>query len=57
MAKNKKQLHPPHPTPKGKNWAHHEPHVEPSHWVHEISISKNVGHHFWPGLMVGAEFW
>jgi hypothetical protein len=31
---------------------------EPSHWLHEISISKAVGHHFWPGLiMAGAEFW
>jgi hypothetical protein len=27
--------------------------VEPSHWLHEISISKIVCHHFWLGLMVG----
>ncbi len=32
-------------------------HVEPSHWLHEISISKTVGHHFWPGLMAYAEIW
>jgi hypothetical protein len=25
-------------------------HTEPSHWLHEISISKTVRHHFWPGL-------
>jgi hypothetical protein len=22
----------------------------PSHWLHEISLPKRVGHHFWPGL-------
>jgi hypothetical protein len=32
-------------------------HVEPSHWLHEIFISKTVGHHFWPGLMAYAEIW
>jgi hypothetical protein len=26
-------------------------HAEPSHWLHEISISKTVCHHFWPGLI------
>jgi hypothetical protein len=26
-------------------------HPEPSHWLHEISISKTVRHHFWPGLI------
>jgi hypothetical protein len=26
-------------------------HAEPSHWLHEISISKTVHHHFWPGLI------
>ncbi len=25
-------------------------HAEPSHWLHEISISKTVRHHFWHGL-------
>jgi len=25
-------------------------HAEPSHWLHEIFISKTVCHHFWPGL-------
>jgi len=32
-------------------------HAECSHWLQEISISKTVCHHFWPGLMAGAEFW
>ncbi len=27
-------------------------HAEPSHWLHEISISKTVRHHFWPGLIL-----
>jgi hypothetical protein len=26
-------------------------HAETSHWLHEISISKTVGHHSWPGLI------
>jgi hypothetical protein len=26
-------------------------HPEPSHWLHEISISKIVCHHFQPGLI------
>jgi hypothetical protein len=21
------------------------------HWLHEIFISKTIGHHFWPGLI------
>jgi hypothetical protein len=25
-------------------------HAEPSHWLHEISLSKTVHHHFSPGL-------
>jgi hypothetical protein len=37
----------------GPSWVH----AEPSHWLHEISISKTVCHHFWPGLMTGAEIW
>jgi len=27
-------------------------HAEPSHWLHEISFSKTVHHHFWPGLII-----
>jgi hypothetical protein len=30
-------------------------HAEPSHRLHEISISKTLCHHFWPGLMGGPE--
>jgi hypothetical protein len=26
-------------------------HAEPSHWLHEISISKITRHHFWPRLI------
>jgi hypothetical protein len=26
-------------------------HAEPSHWLHEISISKTIRHHFWSGLI------
>ncbi len=32
-------------------------HVEPSHRLHEISIFKIVGHHFWLGLMVRLGIW
>jgi hypothetical protein len=44
---------PPAPSPNLKRkennalWVH----AEPSHWLHEISISKTVCHHFWPGLI------
>ncbi len=31
--------------------------AEPLHWLHEISASRTVGHHFLPRLMAGAEFW
>jgi hypothetical protein len=31
-------------------------HAEPSsHWLHETFITKTIHHHFWPGLMAGAE--
>jgi hypothetical protein len=29
-------------------------HAEPSHWVHETSMSRSVCHRFWPTLMGGA---
>jgi hypothetical protein len=29
--------------------------AEPSHCLHELSISKTVGHHFCPGLSARAE--
>jgi len=32
-------------------------HVEPSHWLHEISISKTVHHHFSPGLITPIINW
>jgi len=25
-------------------------HAKPSQWLHAISISKTIDHHFWPGL-------
>ncbi len=43
---------PPHPNPKLKRkkikalWLH----AEPSHWLHEIFISKTVPHHLWPRI-------
>jgi hypothetical protein len=33
-----------------QNWRHFGVHAEPSHWLHKISISKTVDHHFWPRL-------
>jgi hypothetical protein len=32
-------------------------HVGASYWLHEISISKTIDHHFWHGLMVGLVIW
>ncbi len=46
---DKQKKTPPHPTPERKKQG-------PS-WLHEISISKIVAHHFWPGLIAGAEIW
>jgi hypothetical protein len=30
-------------------------HAEPSHWLHDISLSKTVHHHFSPGLTTFQE--
>jgi len=30
-------------------------HAEPSHWLHEISISKTIRHHFLPGRIPPLE--
>jgi len=42
----------PHPPPKHKRekTRHLECMLGPSHWLHEISPPKRLGHHFWPGL-------
>jgi hypothetical protein len=32
-------------------------HAEPSHWLHEISISETVRHHFWPGRVAALCFY
>ncbi len=37
----------------GPSWVQ----AEPSHWLPESFISKTVCHHFWAGLMAGAEIW
>jgi hypothetical protein len=29
--------------------------LEPSHWLHEISLPKRLCHHFWHGLTVLAK--
>jgi len=48
--KQKKSLLAPSP-PRPPKWVC----AEPSHRLHETVISKIVCHHFWPGLMVGAQ--
>jgi hypothetical protein len=47
----------PSPTPnwKGKKARHLECMLGPSHWLHEISLSKRVCHHFWPRLICLAK--
>jgi hypothetical protein len=57
--KTKKSPPLPPSSQKGKkkldrSWVH----AEPSHWLHEISLSKTVHHHFAPWLiMAREEFW
>jgi len=51
--KNKKSLSP-YLLKKKKTGPFMSVHDEPSHWLHEISITKTVHHHFWPGLMAGS---
>ncbi len=46
--KKKTKNNSSHPTPKMKKQGPSCMHVEPSHWLHEISLSKIVGHHFQP---------
>jgi len=46
---------PPPPPPEkkqGPSWVH----AKPSHWSHEISTSKIVGHNIWPKLMARLKF-
>jgi hypothetical protein len=40
----------PLPNLKGKKARHVECMLEPSHWLHEISLPKRVHHHIWPGV-------
>jgi hypothetical protein len=54
--KNKRQLPPP-PSPKRKDQGPSWVHAEPSHWLHEIFISKTVRHYFWLRLMAGSGIW
>ncbi len=49
--KNEKQIFPP-PKPKRKK---SKPPWLPSHWLHEISLPKRDGHHFWPQLIAFAK--
>ncbi len=52
--KNEKKSSSPRPqiqNLKGKKIKALQGHAEPSHWLHEISISKTVHHHFRPGLI------
>ncbi len=39
------------PPPKEKNWTPHES----SRWLHETFLSKTACHHFWSGLVAGAQ--
>jgi hypothetical protein len=43
---------PQHPKLKRKKIKALSVHAEPSHWLHEIFISKTVCHHFWPGVLI-----
>jgi len=47
---------PPPPTQnlKGKKSRHLGCMLQPTHWLHLFSVSKTIGHHFWPRLMAGA---
>jgi len=40
---------PPHPNFKKKESNCLECMLGPSYWLHEISLSTRVPHHFWPG--------
>ncbi len=54
--KERKQKNHYSPSQKGKNWIIHKCMLsEHSHWLHELSISKTEGHHFWPGLIARAK--
>jgi hypothetical protein len=60
MTKKSLSLSPsPHLSPlqniKGKKERHLECMLGPSHWLHEISLLKRLGHHFWPGLTALAK--
>jgi len=55
--KNEKNL-PPTPSTKNlkeKKSRQLECILQPTHWLHVFLVSKPIGHHFWPGLMAGAE--
>jgi hypothetical protein len=45
----------PPPTPKNQKPEEKTKSPQPSHWVHEMSISKTVCHHFQPGLVPPLE--
>jgi hypothetical protein len=59
LNKDEKQKKPTPPSPpERKNQGPSSGvHGEPSHWLPEISISKTVHCHFWPGLMAGSVIW
>jgi hypothetical protein len=52
LGRREKWKETPHPpqNKKGKKWRHLECMLGPSHWLHEISLSQRLGHHFWLGL-------
>jgi hypothetical protein len=55
----KSSTHPPSPSPplhsqtlKGKKPRHFECMIEPTHWLHKISLPKRVHHHFCLGYTI-----
>jgi hypothetical protein len=45
-----KKIPPPPQNIKGKKARHLECMLGPCRWLHEISLHKRLGYHFWPGL-------
>jgi hypothetical protein len=55
--KNKKIILPPTSLKEKKKLDCSRVHAEPSHWLHDISVSKTVPHHFSNGLTPLVKNW
>jgi len=53
MLRTKEKLKKPSPHTPTQNFC--ECMLQPTHWLRVFLVFKTVGHHFWPGLMAGAE--